>query len=296
MGLDPSSVSFLCAAKSLGVDFTHTAMIGRQTFWPDAATLRRVFAVLDIQHDAREFLRQNKYSEPFFALLGARTIESLDASKYESATHIHDMNLPLPADLRERFTLVHDGGTLEHVFNITQALRNCMEMVKVGGHFTQVNVANNYMGHGFWQFSPEMIYRAFSLANGFQIEAVMLHEVVPRGAWYVVRDPEQVRRRVELCNRRPTYILTIARRVAAVDIFASPPQQSDYVAAWNRSTENRPPATQRTAGVRRCIPRPVQRAVRSALKRLRILDQHPAFHQACYRRIDEDALLRGKLA
>lgn len=295
MGLDPASVSFLCAAKSIGVDFTHTAMIGRQTFWPDRATLRRVFAVLGVQDDASEFLRQHKYSEPFFALLGARTIESVDASSYESATHVHDMNLPVPSNLRERYTVVHDGGTLEHVFNITQALRNCMEMVKLGGHFTQVNVANNYMGHGFWQFSPEMIYRAFSAANGFRIEAVLLHEVVPRGPWYIVRDPEQVRRRVELCNRRPTYILTIARRVAVVDIFSSPPQQSDYVAAWRRSAENRPRAAQHPAGVRRYIPRPVQRALHSALKRLRVFDQHPAFHQACYRRIDEDSLLRGKL-
>ena len=45
MGLDTSSVMFLCAARSMGVDFTDTAMIGRQSFWPDPAELRRVFDV-----------------------------------------------------------------------------------------------------------------------------------------------------------------------------------------------------------------------------------------------------------
>ena len=157
----------------------------------------------------------------------------MDVSNYESATHIQDMNLPIPDDLRERFSVVHDGGTLEHVFNIPQALKNCMEMVRVGGCFLQVNVANNFMGHGFWQFSPEMIYRVFCPDNGYRVEVVLLHEVVPGGASYIVRDPDQIHRRVELCNRRPTYILTVAKRIAAAKIFASLPQQSDYVVVWN---------------------------------------------------------------
>src|SRR5207248_1444799 len=101
--------------------------------------------------------------------------------------------------------------------NVYQALKNCMEMVAVGGHFTQVNAANNFMGHGFWQFSPEMIFRAFSPANGYEIVVVLLHEVVPGGSWYVVTDPEEVKTRVESCNMLPTYILTVARRIARVE-------------------------------------------------------------------------------
>jgi 2-polyprenyl-3-methyl-5-hydroxy-6-metoxy-1,4-benzoquinol methylase len=65
------------------------------------------------------------------------------------------MNLPISETLRQRYSVVYDGGKLEHVFNQPQALKNCMEMVRVGGYFLQTNTANKFMGHGFWQFSPE---------------------------------------------------------------------------------------------------------------------------------------------
>ena len=53
-----------------------------------------------------------------------------------------------------------------------------MQMVRVGGHFMQLTVANNFMGHGFWQLSPELIYRIFTEDNGYRIECVLLHEVI----------------------------------------------------------------------------------------------------------------------
>jgi hypothetical protein len=48
VGLDTASATFLCAAKSAGVDFTCTAMLGRQTFYPDSASLRRIFSIQGI--------------------------------------------------------------------------------------------------------------------------------------------------------------------------------------------------------------------------------------------------------
>jgi hypothetical protein len=302
MGVDSASVKFLCAAKSIGVDFTDTAMIGRQAFVPNRNTLRRFFSIMGIARDPDEFLRDNKYSEQFFTLLGAKQIASVDFSKFEGATHIHNMNLPIPETLRARFSVVHDGGTLEHIFNIPQALKNCMEMVKVGGHFTQVSIANNYMGHGFWQFSPEMVYRVFSPQNGFHVEVILLHEVVPGGGWYVVLDPEQVGQRVELCNSKRTYILTVARRVAESEIFASAPQQSDYVANWNRSKDAVPyvadrrlstPLRQRIGQLRQYIPRPLKRALRGSLELLGLLKKTPEFDTACYRWIKEETIFHG---
>src|SRR4051794_21225778 len=103
MGLDAPAVRFLCAAKAAGADFSHTATMGRQQLWTDAASLRRVFAALGVNLDADQFLRANRFGEPFFTLLGARTVESVDFSDYEGATHTHDMNQPLPDHLRARF-------------------------------------------------------------------------------------------------------------------------------------------------------------------------------------------------
>jgi hypothetical protein len=123
MGLDGSLVKFLCCAKMLGADFSSVAMIGRQALYPDVGTLSRVFMTLGVDHSAELFLERAQYAEEFFSLLGTREIHSVDLSPYEGASILHDMNRPIPSELRERFTLVHDGGSLEHVFNIPQALR-----------------------------------------------------------------------------------------------------------------------------------------------------------------------------
>lgn len=309
MGLDTASAKFVCSARSLGVDFSEMLMVGRQLFFPEVGALRRIFSVQGIDVDATLFLQENKYGEGLFSLLGAREISSLDYSSYENATILHDLNSPIPKELHERFSVVYDGGTLEHVFNIPQAFKNCMEMVKVGGHFLQVNEANNFMGHGFWQFSPELLFRVFSPENGFEVEVVFLHEVVTGGSWYVVSDPDSVHRRVELCNSTPTYILTIAKRVSNVEVFTKPPLQSDYSALWGQVAVERlrasPEVTSLTSKsakraslksrLRSTLPEPVKRFVRSAREELRRHRRGGAYDKTCYRYISEDDLLRGKL-
>jgi hypothetical protein len=308
LGIDTASVKFLCAAKSLDVNFTRTAMVGRQWFFPELEALRSVFLVLGIPENVGSFLRSNEYSESFFSLLGASEVVSLDFSSYEGATMIHDMNLPLPAELRSRFSVVHDGGTIEHIFNISQALKNCMEMVELGGHFIQVNMANNFMGHGFWQISPEMIFRAFSPANGFEIIAVLLHEVVPDGGWWIVTDPAKARQRVELCNSKPTYILTLAKRIAIVEVFETPPQQSDYDAVWDKENENSHKAPSRplpsllrgpvvtSSKMSVLFKKPFKKMCKRILELFglyRFTDN--SFERQYFRKIDEEDLLRGNI-
>jgi hypothetical protein len=156
-------------------------------------------------------------------------------------------------------------------------------MLQLGGHFIQVNEANNFMGHGFWQLSPEMIYRAMSPANGFEVRAVLLHEVVPGGSWHLAADPDKVGDRVELCNSRPTYVMTIAQRTAIKEIFATAPQQSDYVADWKGA--RRPRAT---------ITRRKQPLMRRLLGRLqRIAMGPPPFNPRYYWRLTEEQVWRG---
>ena len=169
-------------------------------------------------------------------------IVSFDASDYESASVVHDFNLPIADEYKERFTTVLDGGTLEHVFNYPQALMNCMEMLHVGGHFLAITPGNNYMGHGFYQFSPELFFRVFSEANGFELERLLVFEEIPDCDWYEITDPDAIRERVTLVNGAPSLLLVVARRVAVRPIFETIPQQSDYFAMWN--------AENGTAGVR----------------------------------------------
>lgn len=237
MGLDTASIKFCCAAKAMGVDFSRTLMIGRQSMFSNANELGKVFSVLGIDENPQQFLVENKYAEKFFLLLGAKEVTSLDYTDYEGATIIHDMNSPISGPLKNKFSVVYDGGTLEHIFNIPQALKNCMEMIEVGGFFLQANIANNFMGHGFYQFSPELLFRVFSPENGFATKVVLVHERIRDGKWYVVKDPDKAKQRVLLCNSNPTYVLTIAQKTADAEIFKNHPLQSDYVSLWKSPVE-----------------------------------------------------------
>jgi hypothetical protein len=147
-----------------------------------------------------------------------------------------DLNLPLAAELHQQFDAVIDGGTLEHVFNFPIAIKTVMELTKVGGRAYLFTPANNHMGHGFYQFSPELLYRVFAPANGFEVERMVAKEM-GSSSYFQVSDPDALRHRVALVNRRPLLLMVQAKRISAVPIFATPPQQSDYVHTWGGNTE-----------------------------------------------------------
>jgi hypothetical protein len=123
------------------------------------------------------------------------------------------------------------------------------------------------------------------------------------GAWYEVEDPAAHHCRVELVNHRPTYICTIAQRVEDRKIFASFPQQSDYVEFWKQAQE--PPQEPRTqSSIRRMIPRPIKKLVRwgrdALKKRLASFDRHyPPYYRRFdapyYRRLSDDDVVRGRI-
>jgi hypothetical protein len=183
----------------------------------------------------RLFSENNGFAEPFFRLLGAKDVHSFDNSGYEGATHLHDMNQEIPVCFKEQYSVVLDGGSLEHIFNFPVAIRNCMEMVRVGGHYLGITPTNNLMGDGFYQFSPELYFSVFSEANGFDLVSMVIYEDSPRARWYSVRSPRSVNARVTLTNRVPTELLVMAKKVASAPVFEPFPQQSDYVPKWSEA-------------------------------------------------------------
>lgn len=242
MGLDINGTKFLLHAKSQGVSFNKTAMIGRQQLLVTADALRNNLAAFgySLQTDeANQLISQRDgYAEPFLEKLGATEIVSFDNSEYENADYIFDFNFPVPDNFKNRFTVVLDGGTLEHIFNFSTSIKNCMEMIEVGGYFLGITPTNNFLGHGFYQFSPELFFRIFNTANGFNLSQMILFEDSPDAKWYEVADPDKIKERVILANKVPTYLLIIAKKTASVEIFATPPQQSDYVELWKSAGSN----------------------------------------------------------
>ncbi len=119
-----------------------------------------------------------------FKALGFSEVASLDISGYQGATHVHDLNLPLDRFMEKRFDLVYDGGTLEHVFDTPQALRNIFGLLKVGGIVIHASPSNNHVDHGFYQYSPTLFWDYYGV-NGWKIigcyffEYSLAHDTVP---------------------------------------------------------------------------------------------------------------------
>ena len=76
-------------------------------------------------------------------------------------------NLNEPHDLG-KFDLVIDPGTLEHCFNIGQALFNAANAVKAGGYIFHISPMT-MLNHGFYNLCPTL-YHDFYAQNHWRIE------------------------------------------------------------------------------------------------------------------------------
>ena len=128
MGISVATAKWLfLMKKKFEIDYSHVATLGRQG--------------LVIHKDVPPFFKLQEikqadgYSENFFSFLAGKNahVDSFDVSNYENATIIHDMNKPIPDEHKNKYSVVFDGGTLEHVFNYPVALLNAMNMTQKGG-------------------------------------------------------------------------------------------------------------------------------------------------------------------
>ena len=232
MGIDIHNLNFLAHAQDLGVSYRRTLAIGRQAVFVEDRDLHahrvlRHLPMLDLPRvpDGRPL-----YFEPLLLQwFGAQQAESVDASAYEGATHVHDLNLPWPADAPQlgSYDAVLDFGCLEHVFDFPAAWRNCVDLCSVGGHVFHALPANNLSGHGFYQFSPELFFNLYRPERGFELKSLFFVQKADAGHWWRVASPLEVKRRVNLRNSHEVYVLVLARKLREMGPLPAP-QQSDY--------------------------------------------------------------------
>lgn len=90
-------------------------------------------------------------TDAVFKSLGIKA-EYFDINASRGCERIVDLNEQVPWS-EDKFDVVLDPGTLEHVFNIGQAFWTVRKLCKVGGHIIHVNPVN-MVNHGFWNISP----------------------------------------------------------------------------------------------------------------------------------------------
>src|SRR5665213_911317 len=142
----------------------------------------------DIARTNPSLLGSFKDHRDFFRNLGFEQVNALDISNYEGADIIGDLNDPALADrITDRYDLVYDSGTLEHVFDASTGLRTINRLVRPGGVVVHCAPANGFMDHGFWQISPNLLC-SFYQSAGFEILTNALLTLGPKPCAFPVEE------------------------------------------------------------------------------------------------------------
>lgn len=238
-------------ARSLVQDHKHfsgktdAVMLGRQGWAVRKrfnALLRRTMRDEDVPREMDRLTGPDGFAEPFFDLLGLPGIQSMDMSAYENCDVVHDLNEPPRDELRNRFDVVIDGGTIEHVFNTPQALDGVFHMLRDDGIFISINGMTGWAGHGFYQFSPEIVWRYWGEARGCEVIRCLALPENPSLETRDVTDTGKAGRRFrgrDMPGR--WYLYYIIRKTAEANPAEriTNTQQSDYAVRWSNAEQRK---------------------------------------------------------
>lgn len=114
----------------------------------------------------------------FFEFIGINEKQYYDIDKFafDKPKIIHDLQLPMDKRFYNFFNLVLDSGTLEHIFDVKSVMENIVRITKIGGYVLQFIPAQNFLNHGFYQFSPTF-FHDFYHNNGFDVVESYIIEI-----------------------------------------------------------------------------------------------------------------------
>lgn len=252
MGIGYHGLQFLrFAAKQ--AQFGRVATIGRQELFLQKEEVGSLTGV------GTQYNHEKYCDNLLLRHFGAESVDSWDYSDYEGANHIADMNKPLKG-VWSAYDTVIDAGSLEHVYNTPQALLNVSELCREGGQILHVLPANNFCGHGFWQFSPELFFSLYCESNGYVGTRVFLASEYRTDVWYEVAKPSKGQR-ANVISFTPVFVL--CRTVKVRKPCHETVLQSDYIHVWQQDESIQPQVNGR----------PMWRAkFRSALQRSALVD------------------------
>jgi hypothetical protein len=219
MALTFHTFKFLEKLKKNNLNFGETLTIGRLNNLLE----KEDFKLLNIQID------QNIYADKLLKKhFNLWSLNALDYSSFEDADIIHDLNIPLE-NSNKQFNTIIDFGTSEHVFNVTECLKNISNLCKINGHIVHCLPANNNCGHGFWQFSPELFFNIYDNKNGFDETEIFLINLFDKKNWYKI-NKQKIGERLELNSKEPLYLLVKTKKIGK-NLYQNI-NQSDYEQQW----------------------------------------------------------------
>jgi len=169
-------------------------------------------------------------------------VYTLDFSDFEGADFILDLNI-IAQEISHTFDIVFDGGTLEHVYHLDNAMQNIGNFTKVAGLTIHLNPTSNHVDHGFYSFSPTFFndyYKNndYEIIDHYLIELDLLHYC---SSWRCYKYDQREFYSLSFggWGARPlaNYFSAIKRRNVSNQ---KSPQQSAYLDQWsnNEYSEN----------------------------------------------------------
>jgi SAM-dependent methyltransferase len=132
--------------------------------------------------------QKNIHQKELFTIFGYSSVESIDYYPDENPTYVLDLNQAVPPDLHSQYDLVYDGGTMEHCFNSAVFLQNTVKLLRPGGIVIHHVPMNNWVNHGFYQFSPTLFFDYYS-TNGFTDLQMIIHTMARGKERFLLYDP-----------------------------------------------------------------------------------------------------------
>ncbi len=215
----------LLSGKSQGI------MLGRQKmhFRPGwKGRLVSNLANMGIIVREADLFQEDGFCESFFKAIGWPPLQSLDFSDIEGAEFIHDLSEPVGEDLHARFEVIYDGGTTEHVFDIGMAFRNAHAMLRPGGVFMSCVGADGWFGHGFYQIGPDVPWRYWGAALGYEVLGVWTFPRASHEDPVAIPDPTNTPRGATRSFDKPQFLFYAVKKTDQ-PVAPKPVIQSHYV-------------------------------------------------------------------
>ena len=265
MGLSRASIAWLME-ESQRRPFKGTLLtLGVQNVYQTQLEFENLARTMGVElgpapSDDRTVLVENTISaDHVFRRLGFERVVTTDADPFEGCDFTFDLNeASVPPEHLGQYDMVLDGGTLEHIFHVPNALSNLLRFARDDGRIVHHAPSSNHIDHGFWMFSPALFWDYYS-ANGLEL---------PRFDIVRYRQPADKKALWDFATYRPNALakqmfgglgggcFALALVAEKIGPVADPvvPQQGMYAQAWaDKSPPGIGAATARTTTTRQQV-------------------------------------------
>ncbi len=286
MGLPKSAVHLLLHTAAQHAFSGAIATLGRQHVYLTAAELveqarHRGVALKETVptlHRAPALRRLGYLSDDsLYEMLGFERSLRIDHSDYESSEETLDLNArETPWHLVNAFDLVLDSGTIEHVFDLAQAITHCLNMTRIGGRVIHLTPTSNCVNHGFYSVSPTF-FSDFYTASRCSVEALYLCRLpkknFERHSWSVYDCQASDRNWLPLGRLDGSIWLTFCVARKHPESVPTVAQQSMYETTWAVAQADKAPNSSEENS--------------KAARMLRLTKRYPFVHRLAQGVIDE---------